>query len=290
MKFLIAGGDLRMAWLAALLQRQGHEVCCFALDEAPAELTGSCALTPCAMMDADCVVLPLPVLGPGGGLNAPLSAFSYDIEDIFSALPKTAVVCGGLSGEQVLRAAAEQGLDFTDYFKREELVALNALATAEGAIDVILRASPLTIWDSRVLITGYGRIGKLLAPRLRALGARVSISARNEGDKAYIRANGFEALDTRTLGPELSGFDTIVNTVPARIFERDRLKQISPAALCLDLASRPGGFDLDAAKELGRNVVWALGLPAQTAPATAGRIIGETVLNILREKNAQKEE
>jgi len=290
MKFLIVGGDLRMAWLAALLQRQGHGVCCFALDEAPAELTGSCALTPCAMMDADCVVLPLPVLGPGGGLNAPLSAFSYDIEDIFAALPKTAVVCGGLAGEPVLRAAAEQGLHFTDYFKREELVALNALATAEGAIDVILRASPLTIWDSRVLITGYGRIGKLLAPRLRALGARVSISARNEGDKAYIRANGFEALDTRTLGPELSSFDTIVNTIPVRIFERDRLKQISPSALCLDLASRPGGFDLDAAKELGRNVVWALGLPAQIAPATAGRIIGETVLNILREKAAQKEE
>lgn len=290
MKFLIVGGDMRIAWLAALLRREGHKVCCFALDEAPAELTGSCALSPSALPDADCVILPLPVLGPGGGLNAPLSAFSYDIEDIFTAVPKTTVVCGGLPGERVLRAAAEQGLEFIDYFKREELVALNALATAEGAIDVILKSSPLTIWDSHVLIAGYGRIGKLLATRLRALGAHVSVSARNEGDKAYIRANGFEALDTRTLGPELSVFDTVVNTVPVRIFDRDRLKQIAPDALCLDLASRPGGFDLDAAKELDRNVIWALGLPSQTAPATAGRIIGETVLNILREKAAQKEE
>ena len=284
MKFLIAGGDLRFAWLAALLRREGHEVCCFALDEAPAELTGSCALGPGAMDNADCVVLPLPVLGPGGGLNAPLSAFSYDIETIFAALPKTALVCGGLANERVLRSAREQGLELTDYYQREELVALNALATAEGALDVILRASPLTIWDSRVLIAGYGRIGKLLATRLRALGAHVAVSARNEGDKATARANGFDALDTRTLGKNLADFDTIVNTVPARIFGRERLEQLRPGVLCLDLASRPGGFDLEAAKTLDRNVIWALGLPAETAPETAGRIVGETVLNILREK------
>ena len=286
MKFLIIGGDLRFAYLAALLRREGHDVCCFALDEAPAELTESCALSPCVMGDADCVILPLPVLGVGGRLNAPLIAFSYDIEPILAALPKTALVCGGLPNERVLRAAREQGLEFTDYYKREELVALNALATAEGAIDVLLRASPLTLWDSRVLIAGYGRIGKLLATRLRALGAHVTVSARNDGDKAYIRANGFQALDTRTLGKELSDFDTIVNTVPARIFSEERLAQIRPDTVCLDLASRPGGFDLEAAKRLDRNVIWALGLPAETAPATAGRIIGETVLNILREKRA----
>ena len=84
---------------------------------------------------------------------------------------QTALVCGGLPNERVLRAAREWGLELVDYYKREELVALNALATAEGAIDELLRASPLTIWDSRVLIAGYGRIGKLLATRLRALGA-----------------------------------------------------------------------------------------------------------------------
>lgn len=284
MKFLIAGGDLRFAWLAALLRREGHEVCCFALDGAPPELTGSCALAPGAMDDADCIVLPLPVLGAGGGLNAPMSAFSYDIEMIFAALPKTALVCGGLANDRVLRVAREQGLELVDYYQREELVALNALATAEGALDLILHTSPMTVWDSRVLVVGYGRIGKLLAPRLRALGAHVTVSARNDGDKAYIRANGFDALDTRSLGAELAAFDTIVNTVPARIFGRARLAQIRPDALCLDLASRPGGFDFEAAKTLDRNVVWALGLPAETAPETAGRIIGETVINILREK------
>ncbi len=116
MKFLIVGGDLRFAYLAAMLRGEGHEVCCFALDEAPAALTESCALTPCAMGETDCAVLPLPVLGPGGKLNAPLSAFSYDIEPILAVLPKTALVCGGLPNERVLRAAREWGLELVDYY------------------------------------------------------------------------------------------------------------------------------------------------------------------------------
>ena len=285
MKFAVIGGDMRIVRLAAMLEGEGHEICCFALDEAPAELIKSCALSVCASaQDADCVILPLPVLDMRGGLNAPLSAFRHDAEGIMRALPKTAVICGGMPGEKLLKTMEELGLDFVDYFKREELVALNALATAEGAISVLLENSPITIWDSRILVVGFGRIGKMLATRLLALGAHVAVSARNEGDKAYIRAAGCEALDTRTMSAELGRFDTVINTVPARVIGYEKLLLLKRDALCIDLASRPGGFDFEAAKKLDINAIWALGLPAETAPVTAGKIIKDTVMNILREK------
>ena len=288
MKFAVIGGDMRIVRLAALLEGEGHEICCFALDEAPADLIKSCALSPCASaQDADCVILPLPVLDMRGRLNAPLSAFNYNAEEILRALPKTAVICGGMPGEKLSITAKELGLDLVDYFLREELVALNALATAEGTIAVLLENSPITIWESRILVIGYGRIGKMLSTRLHALGAHVAVSARNAGDLAYIRASGCEALDTRTLGAELSRFDTIINTVPARVMGRERLKLLPKDTLCIDLASRPGGFDFEAAKELDLNTLWALGLPAETAPITAGKIIKETVLNIMREKRGE---
>ena len=285
MKFAIIGGDLRNVRLAALLEAEGHEIACFALDKAPAGEMKSCALSPCcAVKDADCVIFPLPVLNMQGGLNAPLSAFTYDAGEIISALPKSAVICGGKPGDLVLKIAESSGLDFVDYFEREELVALNALATAEGAISILLRNSPITIWDSRILIVGFGRIGKMLASRLRSLGAHVSVSARNAGDMAYIRAMGCEALDTRTMSTELSCFDTIINTVPATVLGKERLTLLRKNVLCLDLASKPGGIDFEAARELDINTIWALGLPAETAPVTAGKIIKETVLNIMREK------
>lgn len=285
MKFAVIGGDMRNVRLAAQLVADGHEISCFALDEAGAEEIRCCALSAsAAAQDADCVILPLPVLNMRGGLNAPLSAFSYDAGEILRQLPKSSVICGGRPGEKVLIAVEELGLDFVDYFEREELVVLNALATAEGAISILLRNSPITIWDSRILIVGFGRIGKMLALRLRALGAHVSVSARKAGDMAYIRSMDCEPLDTRTLGEELGRFNTIINTVPARVLGKERLELTSKGVLLIDLASRPGGVDFEAARELDINTIWALGLPAETAPVTAGKIIEETVLNIMKEK------
>jgi len=285
MKFAVVGGDKRFVRLASLLAADGHETACFALDEVPADEMKSCELSVyTAVQSADCVILPLPVLNLRGGFNAPLSAFSFDAEEILREITKSSVVCGGMPGDKILKAAEKLGLDFVDYYEREELVALNALATAEGAIAILLRNSPITIWESRILIVGFGRIGKMLAERLRALGAHVAVSARKDGDMAYIRAMGCEALDTRTLGKELGRFDTIINTVPFRVLGKDRLMLISKRALLIDLASRPGGIDFEAARELDINTIWALGLPAETAPETAGKIIEETILNIMREK------
>lgn len=284
MKFLFIGGDMRIASLASMMYEDGHKIACYALEEAPALDGICCALSlEDAARDADCIVLPLPVLNIRGGLNAPLSAHFYNIDDILRRLPKGALVCAGKPDDNVKIAAAELGLNMIDYFAREELVTLNALATAEGAISVLLTHSPITIWDSRILICGYGHIGKLLADRMRSLGAKVTVSARKPGDLASIRAIGCEAIDTRTLGQELGRFDTIINTVPAQILGRERLSKISSDALIIDLASRPGGVDFEAAKQMGLNVLWALGLPADTSPVTAGKIIKETILNIICE-------
>ena len=44
------------------------------------------------------------------------------------------------------------------------------------------------------------------------------------------------------------------------------------------------GVDMEAARQLGVRVVWALSLPGKVAPVTAGKAILNTVYNILREQ------
>ena len=39
---------------------------------------------------------------------------------------------------------------------------------------------------------------------------------------------------------------------------------------------------MDYARECGINVIWALSLPGKVAPVTAGRIIKESILNIMQ--------
>ena len=51
----------------------------------------------------------------------------------------------------------------------------------------------------------------------------------------------------------------------------------------IDLASRPGGVDMDAAAALGVRVIWALSLPGKVAPVTSGRYIKDTVYHIMEE-------
>lgn len=41
---------------------------------------------------------------------------------------------------------------------------------------------------------------------------------------------------------------------------------------------------MEAARQLGVKVIWALSLPGKTAPVTAGRAILNTIYNILQEQ------
>ena len=163
-----------------------------------------------------------------------------------------------------------------------------SVATAEGALGIILQETPKTLWRSRVLVVGFGHVGKLVADRLKVLGAEVWVSARSCGDRAWIEALGMRALDTRTLEGALARFDVVVNTVPALVFGEARLRELKGDVLCVDLASKPGGLDFEAAGALGLHAIWALSLPGQVAPVSAGAMIRDTVLNIMKEQTQWK--
>ena len=51
-----------------------------------------------------------------------------------------------------------------------------------------------------------GRIGALLAQKLHALDARVTVSARSPRDFARIETQGMQTMDTRHLAGQLAGF------------------------------------------------------------------------------------
>jgi len=285
MIFTVVGGDMRSARLAELLAAEGNECRVFALDKLNVDTAvTSCSDIRSAAENTDCVILPLPVSLKEGFLNAPLSDTAHLLPGIFAALPKSAVVCGGRVDEKTAEAVKAAGLTIEDYSEREEFTVANAAATAEGALQILMEELPVTIAGTKCLVVGFGRIGKLLAIKLSVLGADVTVSARSCGDMAWIRALGLKAADTRRLKGTLGDYSVIVNTVPARILDRETLHGVNRECLCLDLASKPGGIDLNAAADLKLKTIWALGLPGETAPAASGAAMNEAVKNILRER------
>ena len=281
MIFAVLGGDARQAILARLLEADGHTVRRFALG------TEADAPTPAeAARGADCVVLPMPVCAGVGLLNAPLCKTAPPVADVLTGIAPDCLLVGGRVDAPTAEAAARRGLRVEDLLLREELAVGNAVATAEGALEILLRETPRTLWRSRALVLGYGRIGRLLCPRLAAFGAEISAAARKKSDLAWIEAAGFAPLDIRALSaPER--FDLIVNTVPAPVLPETLLRRVRKDALLLELASAPGGFDLTAAQALGLRALRAPGLPGSCAPETAAALLRSSIYNIVEERHGK---
>ena len=117
---------------------------------------------------------------------------------------------------------------------------------------------------------------------MEGLSCRVTCSARKKEDFAWIKSYGYDCIDTNLLGENLSQFDIIINTVPHLILDKKRLEYVKKDSLLIDLASKPGGIDLENAKERGIKTVWALALPGKVAPETSAEFIKDTIYNILK--------
>jgi len=285
MKFAVIGGDMRQAKLAELLYIDGHQVSTFAIDEIENLVGVHRAESPMQAIDgAGCVVLPLPIVSAPGVLSTPLGRDTHELEGILSVLRSDQMITGGMIDSATYDMARRLGLSISDYYAREELVVSNAAATAEGAIKIAMDETPITLLGSKCLVIGFGRIGKILAHRLKGMGAVVAASGRSHSDRAWIDAYGYTALNTNSLEGHLRNFDIIFNTAPARILSKERLKEILSNCLIIDLSSKPGGMDFIAAGNLGLRAVWALSLPGKVAPVTSGIVIKNTIYNMLLEQ------
>lgn len=283
--FGVTGGGRRYAELRRLLRMDGQRVFSYGAEE-PESTSGS-ALD--AALGAEIVILPLPLCGEDGFLNC--SGRPLSIEEVLGRIANAhpapdftpPLLIAGMVPPACGAAAERRGITLIDCLQRESMTVANAALTAEAAIQTAMEETREALAGKECLILGFGRIGKLLAHRLRGLSVRVSAAARRREDLAWIRAYGFPALDIRDLSGDLDRFAMIFNTVPALVLDRPLLARISPECLLLDLASK-AGIDFPAAADLGLRAVWARGLPGRVLPRSAAEVIRDEVYEILREK------
>ena len=270
----ILGGDLRQVCLARLLSEDGWMVTTWGLEKGGGD--GGAPLD--QALEGDILLLPMPVCR-NGMLHLPLTDTELEAERLWARLRYDQLLLGGMTGDLSRRLMADYGLTLLDYYDREETQVANAVPTAEGALQLAMESTDRTLHDSRCLIIGYGRIGRLLA-----LGAEVTVSARKYGDLAWIEAWGCRGVQTGALTGQLDRFDLIFNTAPALILDGTRLRETREDCVIIDLASAPGGVDLEAAKRLSRQAIPAPGLPGKVAPRTAAAAIRDSVYHILEER------
>lgn len=280
----IIGGDKRMGLLAELAAKDGEQVLCSGLERYPFfEPCLSCNHLETVIRAADILLLPLPVIKEPGFLFAPLADRELPFEEVLSLLSPRQRVLGGAVSPAVFAAFDAAGLEVTDYFASEEVAIENAVATVEGAIETVMRETDVTVAGSRVLILGYGRLGKVAADLFAKLGAEVAVAARKKADLAWIAVRGATPVPFAERIQHLNRFDTVINTVPAPVLGENELRHLCRNALAVDLATKPGGIDFDAAERLGIRALPAWNLPGKVAPRTAAAILYRAVQGLIEE-------
>ncbi len=136
------------------------------------------------------------------------------------------VLIAGSITPEVYELANDEYIEIIDIMKREELAVLNTIATAEGAIEILIANTNKIIHGSKILILGFGRIGKVLARKLAGLSTKVKCAARKEEDLAWIKAYGHMETNINAIGENLSEYDVIINTVPHLVLTEEKLKYV----------------------------------------------------------------
>ncbi|MBE6681479.1 MAG: dipicolinate synthase subunit DpsA [Ruminococcaceae bacterium] len=281
-KIAVIGGDLRQVYTATELANNGYEVAVFGFENFTGDI-GLCTRASCvddALNKSRCVVLPMPLSNDGKMLFMPFSDIKLGLCDLFSKVSDDIMLFGGRVGD----VSEKYGVKIEDYFEREELVIANAYLTAESAVSIASNEMKESLRYMSVLVMGYGRIGKALCHLLKGMGANVYASARKNKDFEWIRAFGYSPIDTSKVCDVVASCRLIFNTIPKLVLGEDVLCCLQKDCLVIDLASKPGGVDFEAAKKCGLKTLWALGLPGKKLPISAGRVQARVILDMLEDE------
>lgn len=283
-KIGVIGGDQRQLVAASELAKLGIETAVYAFDkyEGNFRYVTRCTSLENTVKGASAVVLPMPYSLDNIRLNCPLSANEIRLDELFSLFESGQIIAGGRFNNTAYNLAGDAKL--YDYYEREELSIANAIPTAEGAVAIAINELPFTLHGTDVLVTGFGRVAKVLSYTLKSLGAKVTAAARKLEDFAWMNVYGYNAAHIKDLADIVKDYKLVFNTVPEIIFTKPILKNMQEDILIIDLASKPGGVDMKTAKEMNINIIWALSLPGKIAPLTSGKIIKESIINILQDE------
>jgi dipicolinate synthase subunit A len=285
----VVGGDKRCLYLIAELVRLGAVVT--AVGYPPSEEVAGAILADdwAGAGVTDALVLPLQGTDQEGKIASLAGRLRLTRPQAELIRPGTAVIIG--QARQFLKDwAAELHWQLAEVSDLDQLAILNAIPTAEGAIQIAMEQLPITIHGSNSFVLGFGRVGKTLARMLDGIGACTTVVARKYRDRARIYEQGLRPLSFEQLPQAIAEAEIIFNTVPAPVLDRRLLEQIRPEALIVDLAASPGGTDFTAAGTLGVQAILAPGLPGKAAPKTSGRILAQVIPPLILQLVKQRDQ
>lgn len=271
MKLCLIGGDKRMDLLPHFLNGQ-------CITAVPQECTDCNVYSYLEKIieQCDAVILPVPMTRDGLTVNSPKISAKIEISKLLDICPANKSVLGGSVPNEFMKKYT----NIYDYAKSKRFSQRNARLTAEGTLSQMIAKSSGTMYGSKVLVVGGGKIANAIIPLIKPFTDDITVAARRDEVRRRFLQMGCKAIDTADLS--LDGFDYIVNTVPYPLIDENVLKTAKLDAVMLDLATNPCGIDFDAAEKLNISAYLLPGVPGKCSPYAAARVIADEIKTILK--------
>ncbi|CDO02183.1 dipicolinate synthase subunit A [Oceanobacillus picturae] len=283
----VIGGDARYLELIRQLQAiPGANINLVGFDKLEQGFTGLKQLEFSELKPEELDVLILPITGTDNTGNVE-TVFSHETIHIapewFGQLKDTAIIFTGISSDYLKKVTTEEDISLIPLLNRDDVAIYNSIPTAEGSIMMAIEHTDYTIHGSRVMVAGFGRVGKTIANKFAALGAKVSVATKSSAELARISEMALTAIHLDKMADYANEYDVVINTIPAAVIDRKTIQHLPTHAIIIDLASKPGGTDFDYAKQRGIKAILARSLPGIVAPKTSGRILADVIKQFLQE-------
>lgn len=274
----VVGGDKRTACMASVLAKKGYEVLCYGTTPDIGDKLYHATTIKEALLKSPVILCGIP-FAKNNCLYFATDIPAVPLTELQRLLRKHHKLFGGVIPEDFKQVCAARNIACFDFMQEEPLTLYNAIATAEGAILEALLHKSTQIHQSKVLVLGYGRCGRVLANKLKGLSADVSVCSASPTELATGVSLGFHTLPLEVLSRSIGKYEYIFNTIPATVLTSECLTEMNADSLVIDIASNRIGADYEAAARLKRNVLFCPGLPGKYASMSCAEKMTEFVLS-----------
>jgi len=281
MTYGIIGGDIRNRYLASIIEKKGKKVFVYkdydiyTINKNVKTITDMDTF----LESSDTIVTGIPYARENN-IYAPFLNVEINKENFANKI-KNKIIVGGLIETGIQKILDENHNKVLDLLDLNTFAIYNAIATAEGVIGMLIQKSKINIFNSNILVLGYGRCGSILSNKLKAMGGNVSVAVRRNEQVAVLATSGLEYQNYKTISKDIEKYDFIINTVEAPLIDNEVISRINKETLIIDIASGRGGVDFEAAKIHKIEAIHYLGIPGKISPLTSAMYMYKIINEIL---------
>lgn len=234
----------------------------------------------CNINKYDIIILPM-----YGILDKNVIKGDYDISidnEFFSNVKEKCIIFTGILPNNLKELIGDNRI--ITFMDDNDIVSKNVIPTVEGIIEDLIINTDITLYDSNIMVIGYGNVGKRLCDILKYMGANIIVGIIDEKDIDILKSKKFNYIFTNDLNNfynNLEKSEIIVNTAPSRIIDEGCIPYLNKDSYILDISSSPYGIDEEVLNLNNIKSKIYPSIPGKIAPRTSGLILSKRIESIL---------